>query len=220
MSEVKLCGMTRPDDVAAAVALGAGFVGVIFAGGPRLQTTEQAIATLEPARGHVRTVGVFGTASAGSIASIARAVHVDVVQLHGDPSPADVDAVRRHFAGEVWAVHRVRGSTLGPEAAPLFSAADAVVLDAHVDGALGGTGTALPWAAIAADLQRIPSRNARFVLAGGLRPGNVAEAVSLLAPDIVDVSSGVESAPGRKDHDQMRAFVLAAHSPAVAPRSM
>lgn len=220
MTEVKLCGMTRAEDVAAAVALGARFIGVIFAGGPRTRTVAEAIDTLAPARGLARTVGVFGPGAAEAIAEIAHAVQLDVVQLHADPSPADVEAVRNHFPGAVWAVHRVRDGRLGAGAAPLFTTADAVVLDAHVDGTLGGTGRALPWAALVADLQRIPSRTARLVLAGGLRPGNVAAAVSLLAPDVVDVSSGVEFAPGRKDHDQMRAFVLAAHSPAVAPRSM
>lgn len=220
MSEVKLCGMTRAEDVAAAVTLGAAFVGVIFAGGPRLRTVAEAIDTLAPARGRARTVGVFGPGSAESIAAIAHEVQLDVVQLHGDPAPADVDALRLHFGGAVWAVHRVRGGTLGPDAAPLFSVADGVVLDAHVEGALGGTGRSLPWAALAAEVRRMPPRVAQLVLAGGLRPGNVADAIALLAPDVVDVSSGVESAPGRKDHDQMRAFVLAAHSPAVAPRSM
>lgn len=220
MTEVKLCGMTRAEDVAAAVALGAGFIGVIFAGGPRTRTVAEAIDTLAPARGLARTVGVFGAGTAESIAEIAHAVQLDVVQLHADPSPADVDAVRAHFPGAVWAVHRVRAGGLGAHAAPLFTTADGVVLDAHVEGVLGGTGRTLPWEALATELQRIAPRTARLVLAGGLRPENVGAAVSLLAPDVVDVSSGVESAPGRKDHDRMRAFVLAAQSPAVVPRSM
>jgi phosphoribosylanthranilate isomerase len=81
------------------------------------------------------------------------------------------------------------------------------VLDAYVPGALGGTGTTIPWADIAVQVQGMRDRGRKpLVLAGGLRPENVATAIAALAPDVVDVSSGVESAPGIKDHARMRAF--------------
>src|SRR5207237_471925 len=87
----------------------------------------------------------------------------------------------------------------------LMELADAVLLDAHVPGMLGGTGVALPWIALAYELQR-HHVGAPIVLAGGLRPENVAAAIAAIAPSVVDVSSGVESSPGIKDHERMRAF--------------
>jgi phosphoribosylanthranilate isomerase len=99
--------------------------------------------------------------------------------------------------------------SLPPEADSLFGAADAVLLDARVDGSLGGSGIAVSWAAIALQVDAV-RRGRRLVLAGGLRPENVAAAVETLAPDVLDVSSGVESAPGIKDHARMRAFAAAA----------
>jgi phosphoribosylanthranilate isomerase len=98
------------------------------------------------------------------------------------------------------------------EAAALIAVADAVVLDAKVPGRLGGTGTAFDWEGVARALDRDRGRG-RIVLAGGLNPENVSRAVHIVAPDIVDVSSGVESAPGIKDHARMRAFGDAARRP-------
>jgi phosphoribosylanthranilate isomerase len=104
---------------------------------------------------------------------------------------------------------RVVGDVVPDSAAELFGVADAVVLDARVPGALGGTGVPIQWARIAGVIAGIRARG-RLVLAGGLSPGNVEEAVAALHPDIVDVSSGVESASGVKDHARMRAFFRAA----------
>lgn len=202
---VKFCGLTRPEDVAIAVTLGAGYVGVIFAGGPRLLTPARAREVLE-ASGTARRVGVFGAVSAAEVGAVAREVGLDVVQLHGDPDAAAIAAVRRAFGGEVWAVLRCEGAEVPPEAASLFRVADAVVLDAKVPGQLGGTGVTVPWRALREGLAPMRDGGAPLVLAGGLRPENVAEAVATLSPAVVDVSSGVERAPGVKDHERMRAF--------------
>jgi phosphoribosylanthranilate isomerase len=113
--------------------------------------------------------------------------------------------VRPFFSGEVWAVIRVSGSELPPDSLALFSVADAVVLDAKVSGRLGGTGTTFDWDPVARTLDRQRTRS-RIVLAGGLNQDNVAHAIRVVAPDVVDVSSGVEAAPGIKDHARMRAF--------------
>ena len=205
---VKFCGLTRPEDAAMAAALGAAYTGVIFAGGPRLLTPARAREVLAVATG-ARKVGVFGTQDAAEIGAIAGEVRLDVVQLHGDPDANAVDRVRRHFAGEVWAVVRCEGERVPSQTAALFGAADAVVLDAKVPGQLGGTGVTVPWGALREVLA--PWRGgAPVVLAGGLTPLNVAEAVAALRPAVVDVSSGVERAPGVKDHDRMRAFRRAA----------
>ena len=148
---------------------------------------------------------MFGPASIETVATVAGEVSLDVVQLHGDPSPGVVERLRPFFGGEVWAVIRIAGTTLPDNATALLNVADAIVLDAKVAGQLGGTGTPFDWDSIAKTLDRQRVR-ARIVLAGGLNPENVARAVSIVAPDIVDVSSGVESAPGIKDHARMRAF--------------
>ncbi len=154
-----------------------------------------------------RRVGVFGAARAGEIGRVAREARLDIVQLHADPAPADVAAVRGETAARVWAVVRVTDA-LPPEADELFSVADAVLIDARVPGSLGGSGVAVEWAALKSALGA-RRRAGRVVLAGGLTPDNVARAVATLHPDVVDVSSGVERAPGIKDHARMRAFAAA-----------
>ena len=154
----------------------------------------------------MKRVGVFGGTSPEDIALAAHEAQLDVVQLHDDPDAARIAAVRKVFAGLVWAVRRVSGKDLPSDLPPLFDVADAVVLDARVEGKLGGTGVALPWQSLRAHLDKYSARDAKLVLAGGLNPTNVARAIADLDPDIVDVSSGVESAPGVKDHSLMRAF--------------
>lgn len=212
---VKICGLVRAEDAAAAARAGAAYVGSIFAGGPRAVDAATARATRRAAHAAAtgpapRSVGVMGAHSPDAMAALAADAELDVLQLHADPDARAVDAVRRAWAGPVWAVLRLTGADWPPHAASLFAAADAVVLDAKVPGrALGGTGVPLPWAALAAAVDR--ARGATpLVLAGGLRPENVVAAVALLAPDVVDVSSGVERVPGEKDHARVAAFVVAA----------
>jgi phosphoribosylanthranilate isomerase len=212
VASVKFCGLTRAADAREAARLGAAYVGAIFAGGPRHVTAGEAkeifnAATAVP--GGPSAVGVFGADDVDAIAAHAVAAGVEVIQLHGDPRAADVRAMRRRFGARVWAVARADGSVLPEWTEELFHEADAVVLDARVKGKLGGTGVALEWAALADSVAALRGRTP-LVLAGGLRPENVADAVRLLAPDVVDVSSGVESSPGIKDHEKMRAFFDAA----------
>jgi phosphoribosylanthranilate isomerase len=203
--EIKFCGLTRAEDAEYAASLGAAYVGVIFAESPRRVEPAAASRVIAGVRGRASTVGVFGPATVETIATVASDVGLDVVQLHGDPSPGVVERVRPFFGGEIWAVVRIAGSELPQDAAALLGVADAVVLDARIPGRLGGTGQAFDWDAIARTLDRRRVR-ARVVLAGGLNPENVVHAVRVVAPDVVDVSSGVESAPGIKDHARMRAF--------------
>jgi phosphoribosylanthranilate isomerase len=204
--EIKFCGMTREQDIRQAVALGARYIGVVFAEGPRMVHVDRARDLLRTVPRDVGRVGVFGRdAEPAAIADVARAAGADVIQLHGDPDEDAVVRVRQHFAGGVWAVLRVRGHTVPGLATDLFDAADAVVLDAYSPTSLGGTGVALPWAELADAVATVRGRG-RLVLAGGLRPETVAQAVRALRPDIVDVSSGVEVSPGVKDHGKLRAF--------------
>ena len=195
-----------------AASLGAAYVGVVFAGGPRVVSVERAAEVLAAARPAARGVGVFGAQPVPEIARVARSLALDVVQLHGDPTPLDVARLREGFGGRVWAVYRVRGALDPASLAALFDAADAVLLDPHVPGALGGTGRQLAWLAIAPELAAV-RRGRPLVLAGGLAPGNVAAAAAALTPTVVDVSSGVELRAGIKDHDLMRRFVAALATP-------
>ena len=208
LAKVKFCGMTRPQDAAIGAEIGANYIGVVFADGPRRVTPAQAKKIFEAAGKRVKHVGVFGTNDPDQIARIVDETHLDVVQLHNDPTTSDVTAIRGKFAGEIWAAIRIAGTHIPYEAEALFDSADAIVLDARSEKQLGGTGQALPWNELALDLARDRGSSA-VVLAGGLKPGNVGSAVRTLAPDVVDVSSGIESARGIKDPWLMREFYAA-----------
>jgi phosphoribosylanthranilate isomerase len=203
--DIKFCGLTRAEDAEYAVALGAGYVGVIFAGGPRELTPDRAAAVLARVPASVKRVGVFADQAAAEIADVARIAGLSVVQLHGASDVQRIDDVRAAFDGDVWAVSRVDGAALPGDTRSLLAAADGLLLDAYTPGALGGTGTALPWADLSRELEEIRGAST-IVVAGGLRPENVGRAIAALSPDVVDVSSGVESSPGIKDHERMRAF--------------
>lgn len=218
MVEVKFCGLTRPEDAALAVELGAAYCGVIFAGGPRVLTVERAREVLAPINGSVtKRVGVFGAQSVNEALHIADKLSLDVLQFADGVASVRRVGLRRGFSGLVWQVAHTNpasGVAMQDPAMWFDEGADAVVLDAAVAGQLGGTGVALDWAALSPEMRRLRARG-RVVLAGGLRPENVARAIALATPDVVDVSSGVESAPGAKDPERMRAFARAARAEEV-----
>jgi phosphoribosylanthranilate isomerase len=201
--------MMRPLDAALAAEIGASYVGVVLADGPRHVDAATARVILDAAGSSVKRVGVFGTNAPDEIARAAEVAGLDVVQLHADPSTSDVKAIRNKFRGEVWAAIRIAGTHIPGDAEALFDSADAVVLDARSEKRLGGTGQALPWSDLEVELARDRGSSA-VVLAGGLKPDNVALAIRTLGPDVVDVSSGVESSPGIKDPWLMREFYAAA----------
>ena len=205
---IKFCGLTRIEDARVAVELGASFVGAVFAGGPRRLSADRASALFRDVQGP-RRVGVFGDHSVDEIARIADAVGLDVVQLHADPQPERVTEVKGVTGLETWAAMRVANELNEQDLDALISCADAIVFDSRVTGALGGTGRAFDWSVVTNLLDPHRRSSARIVLAGGLSPALVPHAIAVLRPDVVDVSSGVESAPGVKDHALMRAFVAA-----------
>lgn len=196
---MKFCGITRAADAWAAADLGAAAIGFIFAPkSPRAITPEAAraiAATLPP---FLQRVGVFVDLPAVDVRRVAEHVGLDVVQLHGSETPAD--------AATAWP--RVI-KALGRGREPLVEAAvwpDAVTLliDAATGDAPGGTGLLADWPAAAAVAAR-----RRVVLAGGLTADNVGEAITIVRPYAVDVSSGIETRPGEKSVDRMRAFARA-----------
>ena len=211
MTRVKICGLTRRSDAEVAERAGASFLGVILAGGPRLVDISIARDVLGPRRHTVRRVAVFGDQAIDEILTLSDLLDLDVMQLHGDPSPAQVSALRKVSSRAVWPVLRVEGIVLPSNARALAEAAGALVLDAKVVGQLGGTGTALDWEGLVEAVTQLRTAVPGFelVLAGGLRARNVAHAMALLEPDVVDVSSGVETAPGVKDPVAIDAFVTA-----------
>jgi phosphoribosylanthranilate isomerase len=207
-TDIKFCGLTRAIDVRVAVELGASFVGAVFAGGPRAITPEQARSLFETVN-TARRVGVFADQSVEEIARAAEVASLDVVQLHADPTAKRAAAVKHATGLETWAAMRVANALDEASLCDLSSSADAIVFDSLVPGSLGGTGRAFDWSLLTNLVDQHRRAGARVVLAGGLTPKIVPAAIATLRPDIVDVSSGVESAPGVKDHGLMRAFAAA-----------
>jgi phosphoribosylanthranilate isomerase len=199
--------MTRTSDVRLASDLGARYVGVIFAESPRRVGAEDAARILSVVpRGRLQRVGVFGSVTADEVVEVAGIVGLDCVQLHGGADRPLIRAIREEFDGEIWGVARIGPDGVSPRHRDLFDLADGVVLDALSARGLGGTGETFDWRGTAAALGDLRGK-ARLVIAGGLRADNVAAAIGTLDPDVVDVSSGVEAAPGIKDADRMRAFI-------------
>jgi phosphoribosylanthranilate isomerase len=193
---VKIDGVTRPEDAEAAVAAGASAVGMIFCPSRRRVTLEQAAEVRAATAGPVAAFGIFDDSAPREVGEIAERLNLDGVQF-----PAPLVAGRFLPDGLlVLRTVRVRDAEDLIELDRL--ACDAVHLDSYVEGELGGTGVVAPWDVIEANRPAVP-----FVLSGGLRPENVADAVGRMKPAGVDVSSGVEVEPGIKDHEAMRVFV-------------
>ncbi len=202
--DAKICGLTRPEDAALAVRIGVHRLGVIFAGGPREVTVATAARIVAVADG-VPVIGVFGTHAAPEIVAIALAAGLRGVQLHGVGPPERAERLRD--AGlEVWGVATAsRLDDLPPAIATARHAADVVLVEPRLPGGSGGRGVALPPSLVRAARAALPG--IRFALAGGLTAETVAEAIRVGAPDLVDVSSGVESGPGVKDPDRLARFL-------------
>jgi phosphoribosylanthranilate isomerase len=200
MTEIKICGLTRREDVELACALGAAYVGFNFASvSPRRLSLETAREIARVTRPGVARVGVFVHETREEILEAIEAAGLDLLQIHRPLALDDLDTLPR----PVIAVERV--SDRGIETAPpaLLARCRSVLLDT-AGGRPGGTGTAFDWNLLVGKTWAVP-----MILAGGLGPGNVAEAISRVRPSAVDVASGVESSPGVKDEAMMRLFFKA-----------
>ncbi len=204
-ARVKICGLTRPEDAARAAAAGASFLGVVFAGGPRRVSFVRAAEIVAASRG-VPVLGVFGDQSVEEIVRGSREAGLAGAQLHGPFGPAD--AARLAEAGLiVWRVLRIarlEDLDLLPETSV---PAETILIEPRVPGVQGGAGVSLDLALAVEARRRIP--DSPMALAGGLTPETVGRAVALVRPDVVDVSSGVESLPGIKDHEKIARFLEA-----------
>jgi phosphoribosylanthranilate isomerase len=193
--QVKVCGITRLEDALLAVRLGAAAIGFnCWRGSPRWIAPAQARAIGQALPAGVARVGVFVDATVLEIERIAAAAGLTMIQLHGDETPALGLALRRPI------LRAFRKRAMDSIAEMLAWPAPAILLDAAVAGAYGGTGRAADWS-----LARALARRRALVLAGGLGPANLALAIAEVRPAAVDLNSGVESAPGIKDHALLRA---------------
>ena len=210
-AKVKICGLMRPEDAAFAARAGASYLGVVFAGGPRAVTEQQA-GEIVIAGGGVPVLGVFADQNVDAILQIRDQAGLSGAQLHGPYSGLDAERLRR--AGLlVWRVVRIAAPAHLDLVAAAIPDSDAVLVEPRVSRALGGPGISLDLASARQARDRLSGH--AMALAGGLTPESVSQALALVRPEIVDVSSGVERRPGEKDPDKILNFVEAvvAHSP-------
>ena len=199
-TRIKICGLTREADVAAAVDAGADALGFnLYAKSPRCVSLDRAASLARRLPPFVTPVLVFVNAAAADIVAAAAAIPHAVLQFHGDETPAECDAAGRPYLRAV----RMAPSVDLLDCAHRFFNAQALLLDAAVDG-YGGGGKVFDWSLIPRDLPA--DVRSRLVLSGGLNPANVAGGILHARPYAVDVSSGVESEKGIKDAALMRRF--------------
>lgn len=199
---IKICGLTSPAQATACAELGVWAVGVVLVPGtPRAVDAERAREVLDPLPGSVARVGVVVDPDPATCGALVRAIGLTHLQVHGDVDPEAVRAAAGVPVIQAFGVDGVAALDAARD-----SAADLVLLDAKARGVHGGTGTRFAW-----DLVELRPLARPFVLAGGLRPENVADAVRIVGPTHVDVSSGVERSPGDKDLDRVASFVRAVH---------
>ncbi len=195
---VKICGITTIDDAQAAVAAGADAIGLVFyAASPRAVAIEQARAIAYAVGPFVTTTGLFVDADPTFVQSVLAQVPLQLLQFHGDETSAYCDSFQRPY---------LKALRMKPELDVLEKIADyprasAILLDAYRPGVPGGTGETFDWA-------RVPKNSPKpIILAGGLTPDNVSAAITATDVYGVDVSGGVESAPGKKDHKKIQTFI-------------
>jgi phosphoribosylanthranilate isomerase len=202
MVKVKICGITNLEDALMAVEAGADALGfVFFRGSPRCISPEQAAAIIRRLPPFVQTVGLFVNEEPATVNSVADQCSLDLVQLHGEESPDYCAAVNRRIIK----AFRVKDASTLDDLANYRVAA--CLLDAWSPAAHGGTGTTFNW-----EIAARAAASRSIILAGGLTPENVAGAVATVNPYAVDVSSGVESAPGKKDAGLVSSFIRASRS--------
>lgn len=201
-TRVKICGFTRPQDALAAVRLGADALGLVFyPPSPRHVDIERAQAIVAELPPFITVVGLFVDAAAARVAEVLGAVRIDLLQFHGDEDAGYCGAFAKPY---IKAIRMKPGLDLVSTVAK-YRAASGILLDAWHPDAQGGTGDRFDWGLIPVEFA------ATLTLAGGLTPGNVAEALRTVRPYALDVSSGVEAGKGIKDTAKMAAFIQEVH---------
>jgi phosphoribosylanthranilate isomerase len=201
--KIKFCGITTVADAERAVALDAWAIGLIFwPGSPRRCWPAAGTEIAAAVKRRVEVVGVFSNATLDEVAGTADAVGLTMLQLHGDEGPSYCAEVARRTGCKVIKAARVRTRAEIQALAPFHT--DYHMLDSYRPGKPGGTGESFDWALASAHGNAVP-----LILSGGLTPSNVADAVAAVQPFAVDVASGVELEPGRKDPEKLEAFAAA-----------
>ena len=209
-TRIKLCGLTRPEDIRAAVAAGADAIGLVFyPPSPRHVSAEQAARLLQELPAFISSVGLFVNADLDQVRQVLATAPISMLQFHGDETPEQCAGIAEAVGRPFLRALRIRPETKSADllesalhyrgASPLFAG---LLLDTWSD-AYGGTGKVFDWSLIPAEIAH------QAVLSGGLNVQNVTDAVRRIRPHAVDVSSGIESAKGIKDAALMRAFVSA-----------
>lgn len=213
---VKICGLTRPPDLSAALEAGANYVGLVFfPKSPRHLSLDVAASLAVAVPPGVAKVALVVDADDAALDALLARVPIDILQLHGHESPARVAEIRARTGLPVMKAVGVADAGDLPTLDAHAQVADMLLIDAKPPRGAdlpGGNGLAFDWRLIAGRRWPVP-----WMLAGGLRPGNVAEAIRLTGAQQVDVSSGVENAPGQKDALKMAAFVRAARGETECP---
>jgi phosphoribosylanthranilate isomerase len=222
---IKICGNTNLDDAVRAIELGADAVGFVFAASKRQVTAAQVAAITPHLPAHVERVGVFDSHDPEEIAGIALTAGLTGVQLHGGLDKELLERLAEKFGGVVRIVQTIHWN-VDDESSPVQIAAkleraaaigiaDRVLIDSKVGAAGGGTGVAFDWAKAREVFASAPA-DIHLILAGGLRSENVAQAIDELRPWGVDVCSGVEASPGRKDPARLAQFIANAQAATTA----
>ncbi len=218
MTWVKICGTTNLEDARLAVEAGADALGFVFAESPRRVNPEQARDIIRELPGQIEKIGVFVRKSSNQIAEIVETAGLTGVQLHGERSARRVAALRAQIARSertirllcAWRLDEFPPSGAYGIAMPAGEdKPDALLLDSRSSIARGGTGTSFDWMSWGVFLRSLRRTLPPLVVAGGLNPDNTGEAIRLLRPWGVDVVSGVEREPGKKDPEKVRAFIAA-----------
>ena len=199
MTAIKICGLTRAADVALCRELGADYLGFNFSAKSPRRVDPGRLSELRSAAGDTPRVGIFVDEAPDVIAAAVEAMDLDFVQIHREIDLRDLDLPR-----PVIAVSKVRGGAARLPDPAILERCRAILFDTEHADRPGGTGTAFDWTVLENRILPLP-----IGIAGGLNAGNVARAIAAVRPDFVDVASGVESSPGVKDAEKMRAFVVA-----------
>ena len=198
MTRIKICGFTRAEDITAAVQSGADAIGLVFyKKSPRHVTLQKAIELVGVVPPFVTIVGLFVNAEPDFVNEILESVPLDLLQFHGDETPEYCSQFNKPYIKAI----RVKAGVDLLQCASDYIDAKGLLLDAHVDGIPGGTGTTFDWTLIPRNLS-LP-----VILSGGLDTQNLAHAIEQVSPYAVDVSSGVEANKGIKDAEKIAAFI-------------
>ncbi|MEX0942780.1 MAG: phosphoribosylanthranilate isomerase [Pseudomonadales bacterium] len=202
-TRIKICGITTVEDLDCAVSSGADAVGFnLYPPSPRaidIETARKLVSSLPPL---VSSVGLFVNQDPVEVRTICEAIGFDLVQFHGDESDAECASLNKPFIKAV----RIGDRTDVLAVATDYPSCRALLLDTRVEGMFGGTGTTFDWTRLIRQ-SGYKKLSRPLFLAGGLTPENVRDAIRIVQPYAVDVSTGVESAPGKKDHARIKAFV-------------